>query len=102
MYFQRSAGQSARNNYREESTDDDLPPKRHHRPKARSNPALERSRITTQRGSPNEGTSTSRGRMTANASEHSDSEENEDDDNHTNQRISSRGRIRKPNPRLMD
>ena len=76
--LQRSSGQTGRNNYREPSDedDDDLVPKRHHR---------------------------QRHRMNLNRHYNEEEEDNDNDnDNGNNPGVSSRGRIRRPNPRLLD
>ena len=91
MYiFQRSSGQTARNNYREDSDDDDLVPKRHHG--QRQGHHLNRARSRSGRGDNNEDGSRGRG----------DNNEDNTDNNQEDPGVSSRGRIRRPNPRLLD
>jgi len=100
---QRSAGQSARHNFREESTDDDLPPKRHHRPK--SGPSgLGRGRGLLTRGGGHSGVAAS-ARPPSDMTESTDDDDDDDDDEADapgGSGVSSRGRVRRPNPRLMD
>ena len=100
LFLQRSAGQTARHNFREESTDDDLPPKRHHRPK--SGPSgLGRGRgILTRGGGHNGLAAPARPPYSMTDS----SEENDDDeaDAPGGSGVSSRGRVRRPNPKLME
>ena len=86
--FQRASGQTARNNYREESDDDDLVPKRHHG--QRHGHHLNRAR--SGRGDNNEEATRARG----------DDNEDNTDNNQEEPGVSSRGRIRRPNPRLLD
>jgi len=102
---QRSAGQSARHNFREESTDDDLPPKRHHRPKSGPSGALGRGRGLLTRGGGHSSGVSARARPPSDMTESSDDddEENYDEaDAPGGSGVSSRGRVRRPNPKLMD
>eukprot|EP00092_Neocalanus_flemingeri_P004293 GFUD01004614.1.p1 GENE.GFUD01004614.1~~GFUD01004614.1.p1 ORF type:complete len:2283 (-),score=565.95 GFUD01004614.1:61-6909(-) len=101
---QRSAGQSARPNFREDSTDDDLPPKRHHRPKPGPS-GMGRGRGLLTRGGGHSGVAAA-ARPPSDMTESSDSNDDDDDDYEADapggSGVSSRGRVRRPNPKLME
>merc|ERR1712083_1227370 len=101
---QRSSGQSARHNFREASTDDDLPPIRHHRPKAGPSGGLGRGRGLLTRGGGHTSGIASRARPPSDSTESTDDDDEDDDeaDTPSGSGVSSRGRVRRPNPRLMD
>ena len=105
MIFQRSAGQSARHNFREESTDDDLPPKRHHRPKSGPSGVLGRGMGLLTRGGGHSSGVSARARPPSDMTESSDDDDEEDYDEVDapgGSGVSSRGRVRRPDPKLMD
>ena len=107
---QRSAGQTARNNYREESgSEDDLVPKRQHRPRpallpGQPGPSGPRGMLGQQQQlDRRQGAAQELGRRrVATRAARVDTASEEEEEEEEARRVSSRGRVRRPNPRLLD